>query len=140
MGRSDIFVDTSGLYALVDKNDTHHLAARDIVGAASRAGRMLLLTDYVIGEATTLARARSGGPMALRVLDLTERSAAMVVERIDVARFEATKAFFRKHIDHGYSFTDCSSFVLMRELRLVRSLTSDRHFREAGFEPLLGTR
>jgi hypothetical protein len=55
------------------------------------------------------------------------------------ARFDMTKAFFRKHADHAYSFTDCTSFVVMRELKLSQALTSDRHFTQAGFEALLPT-
>jgi predicted nucleic acid-binding protein len=42
-----------------------------------------------------------------------------------------------KHADHGYSFTDCSSFLLMKELALREALTTDLHFAEAGFIPLL---
>jgi uncharacterized protein len=54
-------------------------------------------------------------------------------------RFLAAKAYFRKHADHGYPFTDCTSFVLMRELDMTAALTTDRHFIEAGFEVLLPT-
>jgi predicted nucleic acid-binding protein len=56
---------------------------------------------------------------------------------MDGERFARTKVFFRKHADHAYSFTDCSSFVVMRELGLQDALTTDRHFREAGFRVLL---
>ncbi len=42
-------------------------------------------------------------------------------------------ALFFRHRDKDYSFTDCSSFVVMRELRLKEALTTDRHFRQAGF-------
>lgn len=137
MARTDVFVDTSGLYALIDKKDAHHGAARDIAVAMARAGRVLVLTDYVIAETATLAKARSGGRAAVRVIDFVEQSASVAVERIDAGRFEATTRYFRKHIDHAYSFTDCTSFLVMRELRLVSAITSDHHFREAGFEPLL---
>jgi predicted nucleic acid-binding protein len=47
------------------------------------------------------------------------------------------KAFFRNHADHDYSFTDCTSFVVMQELKIRQAVTTDRHFAEAGFEPLL---
>ena len=140
MPRSDVFVDTSGLYALVDKNDANYPAAKDEVGKVTRNGQRLVVTDYVVDEAVTLAKARSGTRVALRILDLIEQSAGIRVERIDAGRFDETKAFFRRHADHDYSFTDCSSFVLMRELELKQALTSDRHFREAGFEPLLERR
>jgi predicted nucleic acid-binding protein len=39
-----------------------------------------------------------------------------------------------------WSFTDCTSFVTMRELRIADAFTSDRHFLQAGFTPLLRSR
>jgi uncharacterized protein len=137
MARRDVFADTSGLYALVDKRDTHHRAARDMVQRLVRTGRKLVVTDYIIDETVTLARARSGAHVALRVLDLIDRSGGIRIEWIGPARFEAAKLFVRRHADHEYSFTDCSSFVVMRELQLREALTSDGHFPQAGFEALL---
>jgi uncharacterized protein len=86
----------------------------------------------VIDEAVTLAKVRGCALVAGRVLNLLERSQGIRIEWIGPDRFEATRAFFRKHADHSYSFTDCSSFVVMRELRLDQALTTDRHFVEAG--------
>jgi predicted nucleic acid-binding protein len=137
MAKREVFADTSGVYALVDKNDASHATARDAVGKILRAGRRLVVTDYVIDESVTLAKARAGIMLAGRVLDLIERSQGIRIEWIGPDRFAATRAFFRKHADHAYSFTDCSSFVVMRELRLDQALTTDRHFVEAGMEALL---
>jgi uncharacterized protein len=139
MAGRETFVDTSGLHALLDRNDTHHTVARDIVAALARQGSKLVVTDYIVDETVTLARARGSDAVALRVLDLIEQSAGIRVERIDAARFDATKAYFRRHADHAYSFTNCSSFVVMRELRLRQALTTDAHFVKAGFEVLLRT-
>jgi predicted nucleic acid-binding protein len=137
MASREIFVDTSGLYALVEKKDAHHIAARDAVGKLARAGKTLIVTDYVLAETVNLANARSGPHVAVRVLDLIEQSVGIRIEWIALARFDATKAYYRKHADHAYSFTDCSSFVVMRELRLQEALTTDSHFSAAGFEALL---
>ena len=137
MAGREVFVDTSGLYALVDKSDTHHRQAREVVEKLLRAGRRLVVTDYVVTEAVNLANARSGSRVAVRVPDLVEQSAGIRIEWIESARFDKTKAFFRKHADHSYSFTDCSSFVIMRELRLTEALTTDRHFVEVGLRTLL---
>lgn len=57
---------------------------------------------------------------------------------MDAARFQATVKFFRKHCDKNWSFTDCSSFCLMKELKIREAFTTDHHFRQAGFTPLLG--
>ncbi len=137
MARHEIFVDTSGLYALVERNDAHHIAAREAVSQLVRTGKKLVVTDYVVAETVNLANARSGAHVAVRVLDLVEQSVGIRIEWILPARFDAAKKFFRKHADHAYSFTDCSSFVVMRELLLREALTTDRHFAAAGFKVLL---
>ena len=138
MAAPDAFIDTSALYALIDKRDAHHAAASDTVRALLRSGRLLVTSDYVVAETINLANARGGKHVALRILDLLERSAGIRVEWIGSLRFDQTKAFFRKHADHPYSFTDCSSFIVMRELRLIEALTTDRHFHQAGFRILVG--
>lgn len=137
MAAREVFADTSALYALVDRNDGGHLAARTAVGKLLAAGARLVATDYVLTETINLANARGGALVAHRVLDLFEQSAGIRLEWIGPERFDATKAFFRRHRDHTYSFTDCTSFTVMRELRLIDALTVDRHFVEAGFKVLL---
>jgi uncharacterized protein len=137
MAAPEVFVDTSGLYALVDRRDAHHASARLIVERLLRAGQRLVVTDYIVSESVTLANVRSGPTVATRVLDLVEQSAGLRIEWIGPERFAATTRYFRRHTDHAYSFTDCSSFVVMRELRLTKALTTDAHFVEAGFVALL---
>lgn len=137
MANGEVFADTSALYAFVDKSDSSHQMACRIVLDLVGARRRLVVSDYVVAEAVNLANARGGSRVARRVLDLIEQTAGIRLEWIGSARFEQAKAFFRKHADHNYSFTDCTSFVIMRELKLRQALTTDRHFAEAGFEPLL---
>ena len=133
----NVFADTSGLYALLNRNDAIHPYARVQLDQLIRAGKRLITTDYVVTETVNLANARGGRLVAARVLDLVEQSTGLRLEWIGPARFEEVKRFFRKHADHSFSFTDCSSFVVMRELKLTEALTSDRHFIAAGFKALL---
>lgn len=137
MAARDAFLDTSILYALIDRNDSRHSAARDAVARVLRERRRLLTTDYIVTEAVNLANARAGHHVAVRILDLIEQSSGIRMEWVGSLRFEAAKAFYRRHADHRYSFTDCTSFVVMRELKLTDALSSDRHFGEAGFRMLL---
>jgi predicted nucleic acid-binding protein len=73
----------------------------------------------------------------VRLLDFVEKSAGFRTLWVGEERFSAAKAYFRKHADHGYSFSDCTSFILMRELKISDALTADHHFVEAGFRALL---
>jgi hypothetical protein len=133
----EVFVDSSGLYALADHRDPARAAVERYIEKLTKSGIELVLTDYIVDESCTLAKARAGGYGALRLLEIIDRSVAFRWFWIDEERFEAAKLFFRKHADHGYSFTDCTSFALMRELRIKDVLTTDRHFVDAGFRPLL---
>jgi predicted nucleic acid-binding protein len=102
-----------------------------------KAGAGLVVSDYIVDEACTLAKARGGGNAAIRLLEIVEQSEGIRLAWIEQERFGVAKAFFRKHADHGYSFTDCTSFVLMSELGIRDALSTDRHFVEAGFRCLL---
>lgn len=134
---SNAFVDTAGWYALIDRGDAAHARAVDVVGRLVRAGSRLVTTDYVLDESYTLARVRAGALAAGRLIDVVERTGALDIEWIEADRFDAARNMFRKQLDQGFSFTDCTSFVVMRESHIVDAVTTDRHFRVAGFRPLL---
>lgn len=132
-----VFVDTSGWYSLIDRRDADHVPTRSFVREWLADGGRLVSSDYVLDEALTLARARSGMTAALRLMDLIDGTAALDLEWVGHERFERAKVLFRRYADQAFSFTDCTSFVVMRELELGGALTSDEHFRIAGFELVL---
>lgn len=134
---NDIFVDTSGFYALLDKTDDRHRAADRILRAAQKSKRRFVTTDYVIDETATLLKARGYVHLLSAFFERLLKSQACRIEWTDPARFHDAQAFFLKHADQAWSFTDCLSFCIMKELRLREALTKDRHFEEAGFVVLL---
>jgi predicted nucleic acid-binding protein len=136
MARS-VFVDTSGWYALIDRNDTLHQLALSSLQALIDKRIHLTTSDYVVDETCTLAKVRAGALAATRLLDMLHQTTLLRWEWIGAERFARAESLFRKHNDQGWSFTDCASFALMRELRIDRALTSDNHFIAAGFEALL---
>lgn len=135
MARS-VFVDTSGWYSLIDRRDGGHSETAALVQRLIKGGTRLVSTDYVLDEACTLAKARSGSTAALRLLELVDRTAALDLEWIGPERFERARSLFRKHHEQAFSFTDCTSFAVMRERRITDAITTDAHLRVAGFQPL----
>jgi predicted nucleic acid-binding protein len=131
-----VFVDTSGWYALIDRRDAGHDSTRGTVEHLIRDGARLVSTDYVVDESCTLAKARAGPEAALRLLDLLNGTAALDLEWIGAERFDRAEVVFRKYRDHALSFTDCTSFAVMRELRIREAITRDGHFSVMGFELL----
>lgn len=133
----DVFVDTSGFYAILAARDDMHEQAASFLEEARKNRQGFVTTDYVLDETATLLRVRGIGHLAERLFDLVLSSVACRVEWMDAERFEAVRRHFAKHHDHAYSFTDCFSFQTMADFRLTHALTKDEHFREAGFHPLL---
>ncbi len=140
MASADVFADTSALYAAIDARDAHHRDTAALIRQLAQAGRMIVISDYIVAETLNLAVARRGRVVADRLLQLLETSSGLRMEWIGPERFLAAKAFFRKYADHDYSFTDCTSFVVMTELKIRDALTSDQHFAEAGFRVLSNRR
>lgn len=139
MASRRVFGDSSFFFALVAQRDPAHRPAVTAYEKLLTAGARVVTTDYIVDETLTLTKARINASTALTLLDRIERSEAVDLELLSSEGFLASKQYFRKHSDHGYSFTDCTSFVVMDELKIRAALTTDRHFKEAGFEVLLPT-
>ncbi len=91
----------------------------------------------MLDETATLLKARRHTHLVKTLFDVVFSSAACQVEWMAPERFEQTSLLFDKHQDKTWSFTDCFSFLLMKERNLREALTKDEHFRQAGFRPLL---
>ena len=133
----DTFIDTSGFYSLVVRRDRMHARAAEFMANAAGVRGRFVTTDYVIDETVTLLKARGHGDLIGPVFEVIDSSAAMRVEWTTSERFNEARTFCLRHSDKDWSFTDCVSFVVMTSLGLVKALTSDGHFRQAGFRVLL---
>ena len=124
---------------MADSADPMHAAARDARDSWLRNGGVLATTDYVVDETLSLLRARLGLDAAARWWAQVDASSRVQWERIGPERAARARTWFFDRRDKDFSFTDCTSFVVMRELRLRAALTTDRHFLQAGFEVVPGT-
>ncbi len=129
-----LFVDTAGWMAMADAGDPAHKACRSSRDRWLRTGGILISSDYVLDESLTLIRRRLGLRAARAWWDQVETSGRLRWEWIGPARVDRARDWFFRWDDKEFSFTDCTSFVLMRELRLRLALTTDAHFRQAGFQ------
>ena len=135
-----VFVDTAGWMACADAADPEHArmcAARD---AALENGHALVTTDFVADETLTLIRLRLGLAAGEAWWRQVDGSGRLRWERVDSERFDKARHLFFHYRDKDFSFTDCTSFVIMRELRVTHAITSDSHFRQAGFQVLPAAR
>lgn len=134
---SDVFIDSSGYFALLNKRDDRHGEACRILARLASQGRKAVTTDYVLDESATLLRARGFFHYASLLLENLRFSDACRVVHVTTHHFNSAATLFLLYHDQSFSFTDCVSFVVMRELHLKDALAKDRDFKIAGFNPML---
>ena len=101
-----------------------------------RSGGVLVSSDYVIDETLTLIRIRLGIDAAERWWQQVQGSQRLCWEWIDTVRLDRAQSWFFRWRDKDFSFTDCTSFIIMKEKRIQQVLTTDYHFAVAGFQVL----
>lgn len=130
-----IFVDTSAWIAVGDVRDGNHKEALSFHSTLVRGAEGRLLTsDYVLDETFTLLRKRAGLDVARKFAAGLEASSSVQRIWVTPGHYRAALELFLDQGDRSWSFTDCTSFAIMRELGVRRSFTFDKDFREAGFE------
>jgi len=129
-----LFVDTAGWMACADAASPAHARATAARDRCLEQKGVLVTTDYVMGETLTLIRFRLGLSAAEAWWKQVEGSARLRWEPITPERAEKALHLFFRYADKDFSFTDCTSFVVMQQLRLKQALTTDRHFKQAGFQ------
>lgn len=123
------FVDTSAIFALVDRLDPRH---NDVTETHRGLMRGSLVTHrYIVIEALALVRRRHGPAAVVRVID--DLLPSMTIAPVDDAVHEAALAEFRASEGAGPSLVDRTSFAFMRARRIDTALAVDRDFRIAGF-------
>ncbi len=107
-------------------------------------GYVGVTTDYVLDETLTGLSVAAGHRTAVEFVDLLQPrldAREILLFEVTGARRAAALALFRRigREARRLSFTDCTSFAIMRELGIQLAFTADRHFHRAGgaIRPLL---
>jgi len=130
-----VFVDTSAVFALLDRSDRGHRAARDVLRDLQRRRIEPLLTNFVVAESHALVLTRLGPDIARRWL----RDNVWPIERVSEGDELKARAILTQYTDKTFSYTDATSFAVMERLGLKTALAFDPHFRQYGFH-VVGSR
>jgi len=106
-----------------DEADPAHQASVAGRDGWLESGGLLLTTDYIADETLTLLRLRLGLQAAEAWWRQVEGSSRLRWEFIDLPRADKARGLFFRYRDKDFSFTDCTSFTIMRELKIREVLT-----------------
>jgi uncharacterized protein len=129
-----IFIDTGAFLARYLTNDQYHDQANEIWNAIRHRHETCFTTNFVLNEFFTLLGRRAGNKFAAdRALNIYASRVIKIIRPDRKAEVKAIDAF-EKYADQKVSFTDCISFVLMKQEGIKRAFSFDYHFRLAGYE------
>ena len=135
-----LFVDSGFLVARYNRQDRNFRAVRTFLDPRTNpdiSGYRFVLSDYVFDEAITTLLYRGGRhERAVEAGNAIRNARALQMVPVERPVFEAAWSLFVDRPDKLWSFTDCTSFVLMDNLAIRTALTFDKNFREAGFATL----
>lgn len=129
-----LFLDTSGLLAIFDRSDKNHQKAEKYwrgIFERRREKRELIISDYIIDETITRIRREIHHTKALEVFNiliaLIDKSVIRMIW-VNNEYFFKAKDIFEQYNDQEFSFTDCTSFAICKDLEIQSAFTLDKDF------------
>lgn len=135
---TNIFIDTSAFIALYLKGDEFHERAVSFLEKTDK-NNIFLTSNYILDEVYTFLRASKGKETAVFFAEfLAQNSQIVILKRIILEDEKKAFDLFKKLDLPHLSFTDCTSFALMKRLEAKKAFSFDEHFAKAGFEMIPG--
>jgi hypothetical protein len=131
------FADTSFWIAVSQKTDQYHGRAVAWSDYLVKRDAFILTTEAVLWEwmnalaNSTTRRATAEGYRRCH------QDTQIEVVPFAVDTIAAASRLYEARSDKDWSLTDCLSFLVMEQRGVPRALTTDHHFRQAGFEAVL---
>lgn len=128
-----IFIDTGAFVARYVRRDQYHARAQTAWQTLSREPWRCYTSNFVLDETFTLLARRASYAFAAQRARVLMASKMLEILRPQYDDELEAVELFEKFADQAVSFTDCTSFVLMRRHHIGRVFAFDRHFGLAGF-------
>ena len=137
MAQNTLFLDTAYIYALFNNRDQWHQRALEWQRKLDAEQRPLLTTEFVCIEIANGLAALKFRQAAASIIHTLQETALVRIIPASAELFQQALSLYEQRPDKDWGMTDCASFVVMAENNLTDALTTDDHFRQAGFKALL---
>jgi uncharacterized protein len=132
-----LFLDTAYVYALYNTRDQWHEKALEWERKIAAENRSLVTTQFVLTEIANGLSSLKFRRSAVAIVYALQESDLVEVIPASSELFAKALKLYEQRQDKSWGLTDCTSFVVMKENELTDALTTDEHFRQAGFKVLL---
>ncbi len=129
-----IFLDTLFVVGLVNRRDQYHRQAIEL--SEQLEGSSFLTTDVVLLEIGN-ALAKGYKQESIKIINEFLQSEDTEIIHLNPVLFQQAFKLYQTRHDKEWGFIDCVSFVVMKEKGILQALTFDKHFTQAGFQPLM---
>lgn len=131
-----ILVDTWAWCALANKKDTYHKIASKIDEILREEGYKYITTNFILCETYTLIRNNATHKIAVEFgegIEISKKTGLVEIVHITSEVEKEAWQIFKKYADKTFSFTDCTTFAVMKRQKITKSFTNDSHFVQFGF-------
>lgn len=135
MNKERIFLDTVFVQALLNRRDQYHAKAKALLKRVRTASEIWVTEAVLVEIGNALASINRKG--AVNFIRSCYNTPNIKVVMIDTSLLKRSLEFYNNRPDKEWGLTDCISFVVMEEQSISLALSTDIHFRQAGFDPML---
>lgn len=131
------FLDASYAIALSAVTDQYHKKAEILARQIETDAIQMITTRAVILEIGNALAKLPYRAAAIELLDSLEEDPNVKIIALSEELYNRAMELYNKRPDKEWGLTDCVSFVVMQDYGITEALTTDEHFKQAGFRALL---
>ncbi len=124
-----IFVDSGAWFAGLIPSDQDHKAASDWL---AQNKELLVTSDFIIDETLTLLQALGQKGRALARGKAIFQGQLAKIHFFTPDEIQESWRLFQTYVDKSWSFTDCTSKLIIERLALNQAFSFDHHFQQFG--------
>ena len=121
--KAEAYVDTSALIAFADRSDSHHALFRRLFSDPPG----LVTSALVVAEGHGWFLRRYDQQRAVQFLAFVDTLPNLTIRGFDVSELAKASRVVRKFSDQELTLADAHGLAIMRELRVGRCWSTDRH-------------
>ena len=132
-----VFADTSFLVSYYNERDRNHNDARAITKSLEGENILWVISDYILDEFLTVLLVRRNKQFAIEIGQAILDDPNINVVKVEKDIFNNAWKLFSRNKKQTWSFTDSTSYILVKKLKITEAVSFDKHFLEFGVKLLV---